>query len=64
MDPNTCLQRLLDAICGYYACAGDAARDHRDAAREAADDLCGWLGRGGYQPNWLDVTLGLLREIE
>jgi hypothetical protein len=40
MDPDASLDRLLDA-----AIAGDA-----EELRWAADDLAGWLERGGYRP--------------
>jgi hypothetical protein len=40
MDPDACLARLLDA-----AVSGDA-----DELRWAADDLAGWLERGGHPP--------------
>jgi hypothetical protein len=41
MDPEACLSRLIDA-----AVAGDA-----EELRWAADDLAGWLERGGYRPH-------------
>jgi hypothetical protein len=41
MDPDAALARLTDA-----AAAGDA-----DEVRNAADDLAGWLDRGGFAPS-------------
>ncbi len=41
MDPNTTLQRIIDA-----ALSGDAAE-----LRDAANDLAEWLERGGFAPN-------------
>jgi hypothetical protein len=40
MDPEACLDRLLDA-----ATSGDA-----DELRGAADDLAAWLQDGGFPP--------------
>jgi hypothetical protein len=40
MDPDACLDRLIDA-----ATTGDA-----EELRWAADDLAGWLERGGFRP--------------
>ena len=43
MDPNATLQAFLTAI------------NENDAlgAQESADNLAAWLGRGGFEPNWL-----------
>ena len=40
MDPDACLERLIDA-----AISADA-----DGVLDAAADLADWLGRGGFPP--------------
>ncbi len=40
MDPDACFSELLDALATGE---GDEAHDH-------ADDLLGWLDRGGFFP--------------
>lgn len=40
MDPNACLERILNAI---------ADKDFQEAI-EAADDLLGWKNSGGFRP--------------
>jgi len=40
MDPNACLERLLDAV---------ETNDSEEAV-EAARDLLGWMARGGAPP--------------
>lgn len=42
MDPNACFDRWKFAV----------ARGDADEARDAADDLLGWLARGGFEPKW------------
>ncbi len=43
MDPNATLLAFLTAV------------DERDmlGAQSAADSLATWLGKGGFEPNWL-----------
>lgn len=40
MDPDACVNRLLEAL-------GDRSREE---AEEAADDLNEWLEKGGFEP--------------
>lgn len=42
MDPNATLLLIADCLE-----AGD-----RNAAIEAAEDLRGWIFRGGFEPDW------------
>jgi hypothetical protein len=40
MDPTACFNRLINAILG----------GHADDAADAAADLAGWIGNGGFTP--------------
>lgn len=42
MDPTACFQRMLTAILEH----------DKEEALSAADDLAGWLARGGFEPTW------------
>lgn len=42
MDPNACLQRLGRAILN----------EDNEETRHAAGDLCRWIQRGGFKPDW------------
>jgi hypothetical protein len=48
MDPNACMERILQAI-----------RDgNRSEAFEAMEDLLGWLKFGGFPPRFSDEMAG------
>ena len=40
MDPDACIDRILSAL----------NRKDAEEAEDAAEDLLGWLGRGGFRP--------------
>jgi hypothetical protein len=42
MDPNAALEAFF-----YYLSGGEL-----DDAASSHADLCGWLARGGFEPNW------------
>lgn len=48
MDPNACLERFFSAI---------DERDYEEA-EDAYDDLCAWMLKGGFEPDWADFTHG------
>lgn len=53
MDPITCWHRLLDAIA-----SGDPGE-----ARDSAEDLAMWVGRGGFLPRDLVDTIEFARAL-
>lgn len=57
MDPKACWERLCDLV-------NDGLHDE---ACWAIDDLCEWLGKGGFRPDGVpttDVLRGLQRGLE
>lgn len=48
MDPNACLERLIEAI---------RDRDYAEI-RYAADDLADWIAKGGDSPDLTDYPKG------
>lgn len=42
MDPNACLDRFLSALDD---------QDYEEA-EDAYDDLCAWMLKGGFEPDW------------
>ena len=45
MDPNACLQNIIDLM-------EDLDSDNEDECREAWENLCEWLRNGGFEPDW------------
>jgi hypothetical protein len=44
MDPNACLRAIGEEDSTF--------------ARELCEDLCGWLRRGGFAPDWAACPAG------